>query len=855
MRKPVKIAVWIVGVLVAVVLIATLTTTWLIRRPFPKVRGRETVAGLTAEVEIYRDEDGVPHIWATTAEDLYFAQGYVHAQDRFWQMEFWRRIGAGRLSEILGESAVDQDRYLRTMGFARVAQREYELLPPELKRLQDAYSRGVNSYILNRKPGQLGLEFALLKLTGADVQIEPWTGADSLAWGKIMALDLGYNMDNELGNLSFVRFGGTPFFDLIRAPYRNDMPFIVTMEEVASFREQIGLSPLPDPTEPVATLYTSGQSGIGSNNWVIGPSRTDTGSPILANDMHLAVQIPSIWYEVGLHLEPGPGSTESPLNVRGFSFAGVPGIVAGQNDRVAWGITNLGGDVQDLYLERINPNDTDQYWDGSGWRDMEVRLEMISVEGEDEPVVQRVRLTPRGPILTDLPQLDKWFSYSIEGSLPYPESASFYELSLGWTALQPETLWTAVVGLNRATTAEEVRAALNYWGSPAQNIVYADDQGNIGYQSVGTFPDRPVGDGRGPTPGWEHEDHGLVSFTDYPAVLNPEKDFIVTANNPVVSPEYPYPLGIGFANGLRAKRIVEMIESFGSGIGTEEIAEIHADVLNRSADELMPYLEAIDLDAAYDIAAADPDAEAKTRADDLEFLREAAGVLLSWDRRMDPEASGAAAFGFVWKQLIEATFEDEMPAHYWPFTGVTTFESAVHVLLSEPDHTAWDDRTTDDKHEDRDDIVAQALVDGLMVARDELGDRVDHWEWGDVHQIEFRNATLGESGIGLIERLFNRGPFPLAGGSSTVNVAHWGLGEPFDVTSSVSERAIYDLAVPSNSLYTHPTGQSGHAFHANYMDFFQQWSDVEYHPARWTREEVEDSAGRRKLILRPAANE
>jgi len=410
-RKPVKIAVWIVGVLLVVVLLVTLATTWLVRRPFPKVRGRETVAGLTAEVEIYRDDDGVPHIWATTAEDLFFAQGYVHAQDRFWQMEFWRRIGAGRLSEILGDSAVDQDRYLRTMGFARVAEQEYELLPPDLKELMDAYSRGVNSYILNRRPGKLGLEFALLKLTGADVQIDPWTGVNSLTWGKIMALDLGFNMDNEFGNLSLVRFGGTPLFDLIRTPYRDDMPFIVTMEEVASYRELSGLSPLPEPTEPVATLSASGHTGIGSNNWVIGPSRTDTGSPIVANDMHLAVQIPSIWYEIGLHLEPAPGSTETPLNLRGFSFAGVPGIVAGQNDHVAWGITNLGGDVQDLYLERINPDNADQYWDGSGWQEMEFRLEVIRVDGEDEPVMHRVRSTPRGPILTDLPQMDKWFSY------------------------------------------------------------------------------------------------------------------------------------------------------------------------------------------------------------------------------------------------------------------------------------------------------------------------------------------------------------------------------------------------------------------------------------------------------------
>ncbi|MCK4517093.1 MAG: penicillin acylase family protein, partial [Spirochaetaceae bacterium] len=496
-------------------------------------------------------------------------------------------------------------------------------------------------------------------------------------------------------------------------------------------------------------------------------------------------------------------------------------------------------------------------------QEMEVRLEIIRVDGENEPVVHRVRSTPRGPILTDLPQMDKWFSYSIEGALPYPDSGSFYELSLGWTALQPETLWPAVVELNRATNIEDIRAALSSWASPAQNIVYADDQGNIGYQAVGSFPNRPPADGRAPTPGWEHGDNGLVSFTDYPAAFNPAKDFIVTANNPVVSSEYPHPLGIEFSNGLRAKRLVEMIESFGTGIGMEQVGEIHADVFSRSADELMAYFEAVDLADAYDAwqavqaswGTAAGDAEVGARANDLDFLEEASAALLSWNRRMDPEASGAAAFGFVWKQLIEDIFEDEMPAHYWPFTGVTTFESAIHVLLREPDHAAWDDRTTGDRIEDRDDIVALALVDGLIAAREELGDRVARWEWGDIHQIEFRNSTLGESGIGLIERLFNRGPYPLAGSSSTVNVAHWSLDEPFALTSGVSERAIYDLADPSNSLFTHPTGQSGHPFHSNYMRFFQQWSDVEYHPARWTREEVEESAGRRRLLLRPATDE
>jgi penicillin G amidase len=858
MRKTLRIILWTVGAIVCVVVAAGLVVTWFIRRPFPDVRGRETVAGISAPVEIYRDDDGVPHVWATTAEDLYFAQGYVHAQDRFWQMEFWRRIGAGRLSEILGESAVDQDRYLRTMGFARVAEQEYEQLPPELRALMDAYSRGVNSYVGNRKPGQLGLEFGLLKLTGVDIQIDPWTGVNSLSWAKIMALDLGMNMGNEFGNLSLVRFGGRQLLDLVRAPYREDMPFIVSMEEVAAFREQLGLSALPEPSEPVATVYTSGQGGIGSNNWAIAPDRTSTGAPIVANDMHLAVQLPSIWYEIGLHLDPGPGSTEDPLNLRGFSFAGVPGVVAGQNDHIAWGITNMGADVQDLHLERINPENSDQYWDGSDWQDMDIRVETIVVEGEDEPVVQRVRSTPRGPIMTDLPQMDQWFSYSIEGGEPYPDSVSFYELSLSWTALQPETLWPSLVELNRAASGAEVRAALSYWQSPAQNIVYADDEGNIGYQSTGSFPDRPPAEGRAPTPGWEHTDPGRVPFIDFPGALNPEKGYVVTANNPVISPEYPYPLGLEFANGFRASRIEDLIEDLGTGIGIDDVAGIHADVFNQSADELLPFLQSVDLSSAYDAAAEERDDETRTdetRAEDLEFLVLAAETLALWDRNMDLDSAGATAYGFVWKQLIEAALEDEVAAGFWPFAGITTFESAFHVLLGAPAHQVWDDRTTDDQVEGREDIVGRALVDGLLAARDELGSQVDSWEWGDVHRVEFRNATLGESGIGPIERLFNRGPYPLAGGASTVNVAAWRLGEPFDVVHIVSQRAIYDLADPSNSRFIHPTGQSGHPFHTNYMSFFQKWSNVEYHPARFAKDEVVLSAGRRVLRLRPENSE
>jgi penicillin amidase len=218
---------------------------------------------------------------------------------------------------------------------------------------------------------------------------------------------------------------------------------------------------------------------------------------------------------------------------------------------------------------------------------------------------------------------------------------------------------------------------------------------------------------------------------------------------------------------------------------------------------------------------------------------------------MEEDAAGAVGFGFVWKQMVEEVFGDEFPEQAWPPAGLGTFQTAVYYLLSEPQNPVWDDKASIGVVEDRDDILGRSLVRGLLAAREEQGDRPERWKWGEVHQIEFRNSTLGESGIGLIESIFNRGPFPLAGSSATVNVAHWSINDPFRVRSIASQRAIYDPANPSNSLFIHPTGQSGHPFHQHYDDFIRPWREARYHPARWTREEVEASAGGRRLVLVP----
>mgnify|MGYP006265936187 CR=1 FL=1 len=887
MRKLLRVLLWTAAVLGLLVIVVAVTAIWFVRRPFPDYRGTVTLGALEAPVEVLRDEMGVPHIWAENDADMYFAQGYVHAQDRFWQMEFSRRVGAGRLSEILGEDLVDSDRYLRTLGFARVAEEEYRNLTEPYRSYLEAYSAGVNAYIRDREPGQLGLEFSLLGLTGTEVTVEPWTPVHSLTWGKVMADSLSAGLTAEFGNIAFRRFGGETLHEVFRPPYREDFPYIVTLQEIAAFRERAGLDPITallgeNADGSPAGRYRVGGSGIGSNNWVVGGSRTESGLPLLANDMHLGVQMPSIWYEVGLHVEPGHGASHG---VRGYSFPGVPGVIAGQNERIAWGITNLPGDARDSHLLEIHPEDPDRYRVDGEWRRMEVTHELIPVAGEEEAEAHRVRRTIYGPVITDLPQYDEWFSYEVQGDAPRTASAGSAgaeaaaplrtrELALRWSALTPETLLPAVMELNRAENYEEFRSALSHWGSPGQNFVYADREGNIAYQGTGTFPARsldegalPDEDGEPPAP--------PQPFERIPAVRNPEKDYIATANQPVVPPEYPYPLGgDSFAGGRRAARIAERIETLPGPATVEDMQSIHGDIYSIAASELVPFY--LDLDPEHSLetwerytrsrrpsiagtedgAGSDAASTAEEALrEDLELAEElvpaALDILADWDYRMTVDSAGAAIYAFAFNSLVAQILRDEVPPQEWPIGGPGYHQSILYHLLQDPAHPVWDDRVSPEREEAAT-ILRRSLVAGLLDLAEAQGEEPEEWRWGDAHHISFENQSLGQSGIGLVERILNRGSFELPGGPTTVNVAHWRASEPFEVTVIASQRAVYDLEDPSRSVFTHTTGQSGHPFHRHYADMIENWQKVRYHPANWTYEEAREAAGRRRLTLEPS---
>lgn len=836
-------------------------------RSFPQIDGEIQVDGLDGTVDVYRDSMGIPHIYATTSHDLFFAQGYVHAQERFWQMDFWRHIGSGRLSEMFGEAQVETDVFLRTLGWRQVAEQEYERLPPESKALLDAYSKGVNAYIQSREPVELSLEYSILTgILNPGYKIDPWTPVNTLTWGKAMAWDLGSNLDDEIQRAILLKTLTPEQLSELFPPYPEDYPVIVPLigENTANVESQKPALPAPalraqlSNTEssnvtPDFKLLTSelrlvaeklailesmlGPTGpdIGSNSWAVSGELTTTGMPLLANDMHLGIQMPSIWYENALHCQPKSGAC--PFDVTGFTFPGVAGVVAGHNDHIAWGYTNLGPDVQDLFIEKVNPDNPNQYEVEGKWTDFETRKETIDVAGGD-PVEIIIRISRHGPVISDTygplkdeidPDDPEAKSFKEQAAVDLPEN---YVIALSWTALTPSSPFEAVWGFNRAQNWKEFRHAARNWSVPGQNLIYADVDGNIAYQSTGNIPLRRQGNGTLPVPGWssEYDWTGFIPFDELPYVYNPESGFIATANNQANPRDYPHLITTEWDYGQRAARIVEMIQNAPGKIDANYIQSMHGDSKSLNAEALVPVLLSVNLDP------------------ELASIRDQ--YLTSWDYQERADSVPAAIFEAFWWELLMHTFSDDLPADYLP-AGGSRWYAVMRNLIQQPDSSWWDDKSTGDKIETRDDMFAKAFAKAIKCKEciDKFGNDISKWKWGELHTAVFRNATLGKSGISLIEDLFNRGSFVTGGGKSIVNATGWTVGESFEVDWLPSEREIVDLSDLNNSLAIHTTGQSGHAYHEHYDDMAPLWAGVGYYPMWWDQESViQDSEGHLKLM-------
>ncbi len=784
------------------------------RRPWPKTDGAVQVDGLQAETTVVRDSWGIPHVYASNPHDLFFAQGYVHAQDRFWQMEFWRRQGNGTLSEILGESTLDIDRFLRTVGWHRTAAEELKRMSAEDLAVLEAYSAGVNAYIATHE-GRLGLEFTMLGLTGVEFEPQPWEPLHTITWAKAMAWDLGGNRSAELLRAQIAAKLGPSAIETLMPPYPDDYPVIVPHPLAEATLDAV-------PAAAFEVNFLGEGDGLGSNSWVITGERTETGMPLLANDPHLGIQMPSIWYEVGLHCAPvGP---DCAINVAGASFAGVPGVIIGHNDHIAWGVTNLGPDVQDLFIEKVNPENPNQYEYQGEWLDMEIVREEIAVAGEEEPVVVDVRITRHGPIIND-----------VVGGPAEEWSFGWQPLAFSWTALQPGTLVHSILMLDQASDWDEFREALSYWDVPSQNFVYADVEGNIGYQSPGRIPIRAAGDGSMPVPGWsgEYEWVDYIPFDELPRAFNPAEGYVVTANHAVVGSNYPHFLTNDWDPGFRARRIVELVGA-ASSLSLQDIQVIQGNSSPIYAEDILPHLLVLP-------ATGSGSSDERRLAQALELLR-------AWDGRSGRESAGAALFEAFHLHLVDLTFGDELGEQLLDRARGNLRVALVNLL--EEENSPWFDDVTTPQVETRDEILLLALEDAVEELTETLGRNMDKWRWGELHTATFENQSLGQSGIGLIEAMFNRGPVEVDGTGYTINATGYSPIDPYTVRTVPSYRQIVDLGDLTRSVSMHTTGQSGHPYHQHYDDMIDPWRNIEYHPMLWERADVEaDAEG--VLVLRP----
>jgi penicillin amidase len=853
-------------------------------RAMPQTSGTIGIAGLENPVSVIRDDAGIARIYADSPHDLFLAQGYVHAQDRLWQMEVWRHISAGRLSELFGTTTLDTDKFIRTLDFRGAAERDMQTFGPELMDALEAYADGVNAYI-DQHRGSLGLAFVVTGVKTGKGGIggydpEPWTPLDSAAWQKVQSWNLGGNFRTELFRmLADERLGDPARTDSLFPDYPSKAPVITPSGLKGSGGAGASLGPANDlaaadrdtarstqgnlvsagggTAQSVAwrrlaeiggsvsataglddATALAGSHGIGSNEWVVAPDRSATGGALFANDPHLGLGIPSVWYMNGLHCRDV--SAKCPYDVVGVSFPGVPAIVLGHNARIAWGATNAGPDVQDLVVETPDPNDEHAYVFKGTSQPYEVRTEEIKVAGS-ATVKLEVRTSRHGPILNGV--VDE-----LEDAPP---------TALRWTALAaPDGTLDAIFKVNTATNFQEFRAALRTFGSPSQNFVYADVEGHIGYQLPGYIPrrsgndrgDRPVsGDGN-------HEWTGRVAYKDLPWQLDPPVGVIVSANNAAVDAEYPYFISDGWDRGDRAQRILDLLHSAdASGVTMDELRSIQRDTLVLRAERLIKAL---------------PAAVPATGDGKVLLSR-----IKSWDHKCPVDSVGCAAYMAFELRLIGAIFEDELGPLTRDYVGADAAWAKTIDLLGHPDDPWWDDTATDGVTETAPLVVTTAIDRTASELRTALGEP-DSWTWGRLHKLTLREDIYGKSGIGPLEWYFNAGTREAPGAAGAIDNLYYkpevaypdpyepgfkpvGLDGVFAVTNGPSYRLTIDMSDLESARIVQTTGQSGNPFDKHYSDLVDRWLRGDSVPLPFSRSAVENGVASRLTLepVRPRAGE
>jgi penicillin amidase len=793
MRKWIRIIILIV--IGASIVLAGAGVLWYkrnVKNRLARTAGEVTVSGLSKDVEIIRDAYGVPHIYAKNESDLYFAFGYAMAQDRFWQMEFYRRLGQGRLAEIFGGELVEVDRYFRMLTAGGVNRD----VPPEFVFALESFTRGVNAYVETHED-RLPVEFKLL-----GHRPEPWRVDDYLHIVKVANWGLSSGWHVDLTAARILEKVGEEKLREAFPVWPGDAPLEIPQES-PSFA---GLSHATTEVHDLVRRMIGIPRPWASNNWVVSGKKSATGKPILANDPHLELTTPSLFWEVHLVCPT--------LNVSGVALAGIPGISVGHNQDVAWGITNVMLDDVDFYVERLNPENPQQYWYIDHWEEMRVVEEAIEVKGGDT-VKTEIFLIRHGPVVERFEKGSEKKAISARWSfteLPQPARATYL--------------------LAKARNIDDVTEALKSWTIPGQNFVFADTRGNTGYWCAAAIPIRSKGDGLLPVPGWtgEYEWEGFVPAGERPHLINPEAGFIATANNKPVGRDYPYLIGHYWEPLDRISRIQQMLEAK-KRLSLDDVVEMQQDVYSVSASEMTPSLLAV----------------IKSRLNGPE-AQAAGDILAEWDFMMDKESVGACLFEVTYQKTMENTFKDELgDALFQAYLETGSFPPRAMRRLFRKGGSPWFDDVHTPETETMEDILAKSLTETLAELKEALGNDMSTWRWGRIHRLTFKHVLAKKKPL---DWLLNLGPFPIGGSNLTVNVGRYPYENPYDVNVGASLRMIVDLSDVDGSLRVLPTGESGQPGSRHYQDQVDLYLEGRYHPDRTDRGDIEKNA-EAVLILKP----
>ncbi len=768
----------ITAIVVAVLLIVAYLGYRLVIRSLPKESGEVTVSALDEPVTVYRDPYGVPHVFAQSESDLFRAAGYLCAQDRLWQMELSRRAAWGRLSEIFGNASLKADKALRIWGFGRIAKQTVPLLSPESRLILEAYAEGVNSY-LEKNGNHLPIEFALL-----GYRPEPWRIEDTLALTRLMAwrLSFSWHVEPALGRL-VDKLGAAMVADIVPGFPREGPMILERYSSKVWQRSEAFLA----ASERAQELIGWPPAPMVSNSWVVSGERSVTGKPLLANDPHLELGVPPLFYEMHLH--------GGRFDVAGVVIPGIPAVMIGHNRAIAWGLTNGMLDDVDFFLEVVNPENGQQYRTPDGWRDFQTVREIIAVK-DSADVVLDVRYTRHGPVVSDIQPL---------------ASRGDTLLAMQWTGQQASDDLRAFAGINTASNWQEFSRSVRRVRAPALNFVYGDTAGNIGYILGGEVPLRRDNDGMLPDPGWTGQGDWIGKLPERrrPHVLNPRQGFLVTANNPF-APDLPVYMSYLWESSGRAQRIRELLLSKEKH-SLSDFARYQLDLVSPEMREVFPiFLRTLE---------ADPEVTRRYRGL-LELCK-------SWDLQETSDSIPAALANVWFYQVVVNTLKDEMgDSLFQEYVQPNNIPIRVMLkLLQKPDSPWWDDVTTPAR-ETQAEILRRSLQAALSYLRQQAGDNVSDWQWGKVHALTFRHPLAVRRPL---DRLLNIGPYPLGGSATTIAKAEYPFTKPFAVMAGPVTRQLVDLGDIDQSLAVLSTGQSGQRFSRHYADQVPLWLSGRLH--------------------------